>query len=221
MDKPADPKSTKPSAAGGPNRGDRPLPPLRPLRPGRYDDEEEKGSSKAQAAVGWIMLVATLALAGSLYVMIQRSTAQDKAKKAEAAKLAAEQARADSVLKHAQDSIAAWRSDSLAKIAPKVKPPAPGQASTAGGAEEPPPPPEHFGIDVGTFLSEDRANAEVAKLQGSTGLPVQVQPVTQDGVTSFRVVLGDFTSRGTADEKATELIVARSVREAKVIKLKR
>jgi hypothetical protein len=202
------------------------LPPLRPLRPSRFEeDEEEQGGSKAQAAIAWVMLAAILALGGGLYVMIQKSTAEEKAKKVEAAKVAAKQAEADSILKVQQDSLAAIsarRADSLAKLQPKK--PAPGATASAGatgGETAPPPPPSHFGIDIGTFLSEDRAKTEVEKLKGSTGLPVESQPVTADGVTTYRVVVGDFSSKATAEEKANELILSKAVREARVLKLKR
>ena len=44
--------------------------------------------------------------------------------------------------------------------------------------------------------------------------------MTEDGVTSYRVVLGEFDSRAAAEKKANDLIVAQTIREAKVFKLK-
>ena len=45
-------------------------------------------------------------------------------------------------------------------------------------------------------------------------------PVTEDGVTSYRVVMGDFTSKGDAEKKANELIAASQAREARVVPIK-
>jgi cell division protein FtsN len=201
---PEDPKSSEP-----------------PRRVKRYEDDEPPSESKSQALIAWVMLVVIAVLGTFLYFGFQKAKVEAKKKAEEATRLAAEQSRADSLQRAVDDSLRAVRADSLAKIAPK-KPaaPPPGATPTAGGAETPPPPEKHYGIDVGTYLSEDRANAEQAKIQAAASLSGKVMPVTEDGVTSYRVVMGDFTSKGDAEKKANELIAASQAREARVIPLK-
>ena len=215
-----------------PKRPDEPKPPggteyVSPrLRAKMYDDEdeEEKKSKSVQNIVALAMLVLVVGLGATLMVTMFRSREADKIKAAEQARVAAAEHAADSLRTHVEDSLRAYRADSLAKNAPKLaaKPPAgtaPGTTPDASAAATPPPEPSHYGIAVGTFLTQDRANQEQTKLQGSTGLGGSVAEVKQDGVTQYRVVIGDFTSKGDADKKANELIVAASVREARVIKL--
>ena len=219
MDKPEDPKQSP-----GPGPG-----PLRPLPSSRMDidDESVRRTSHASNVMAVVMLIAIVVLGTLFYVSVQRNKVAEKAKKEAADKAAAQQAAADSIAKHQQDSLFAARSDSLAKLeAKKPKKPAAaaGAAGTAAGGAAapatPPPPPTKYGIDVGTFLNEERANSEQSKLQSSTGLSGKVTPVTEDGVTSYRVILGEFSSKAEADKKANDLIVGQAVREAKVIKLK-
>jgi cell division protein FtsN len=196
------------------------------LRAKMYDDEDEeqKKSKSAQNLVALAMLVLVVGLGAALMAMMARGREADKLKAAEQARAAAAEHAADSLRTHVEDSLRAYRADSLAKNAPKVaaKPPA-GTAAGTGTASAtpaaPPPEPSHYGIAVGTFLTQDRANQEQTKLQGSTGLAGSVSEVKQDNVTQYRVVIGDFTDKKAAETKANELIVAASVREARVIKL--
>ena len=199
------------------------------LRAKMYDDDddaEQKKSKSVQNIVALAMLVLVVGLGAALMMTMARSREADKIKAAEQARVAAAEHAADSVRTHVEDSLRAYRADSLAKNAPKLaaKPPAgAGPGTTPGGtpaaAETPPPEPSHYGIAVGTFLTQDRANQEQTKLQGSTGLGGSVAEVKQDNVTQYRVVIGDFTDKKAAEKKANELIVAASVREARVIKL--
>lgn len=183
------------------------------------EDEEAKRSKATQNIVALVMLVLVVGLGAALIVMLQKGKAEDVAKKAaEAQRLAAEHA-ADSLNTHVQDSLRAVRADSLAKIAPKLPPRGATAAAGPGGEAAPPPEPTRYGIAVGTFMTQDRATQEQTKLAGSTGLAGSVSEVTQDNVTQYRVVIGDFTDRKEAEKKANELIVAASVREARVIKL--
>jgi len=193
------------------------------------DDEPDEGSgSKAANVIALVMLVAIVVLGTIFWTSLQRSKAEAKVKATQAAKLAAETARTDSLAKAYQDSIFAARADSTAKAEAKKPKPKPGTTPTAtanpGGQPTapaaPPPPPTKFGIDVGSFLSQDRANAEQGKLQTSTSLPARVVPTSEDGGTSYHVVIGEFTNRKDAEKKANDLIVAQTIREAKVTKLK-
>jgi cell division protein FtsN len=193
----------------------------------QFEDEPEEKGSNAANIVAIAMLLLIVVLGGIFFVSMQKSKAADKAAAAAAAKAAAAQAIADSLAKHQQDSLFAARTDSISKATPKKPKAAPAApaATGAGGATAaqpatPPPPASKFGIDVGTFLNQDRANAEQTKLQGSTGLTAKVTPVSEGGVTSYRVVLGEFTSKAEAEKKANDLIVAQTIREAHVIKLK-
>jgi len=197
----------------------------------QFEDEPEEKGSNASNIVAIAMLLLIVVLGGFFFISMQKSKAADKAAAAAAAKAAAAQAAADSLAKVEQDSLFAQnakaRADSIAKLPKRLRPPtaAAPAATTPGGATAaqpatPPPPASKFGIDVGTFLNQDRANAEQTKLQGSTGLTAKVTPVSEGGVTSYRVVLGEFTSKAEAEKKANDLIVAQTIREAHVIKLK-
>ena len=195
----------------------------------QFEDEPEEKGSNASNIVAIAMLLLIVVLGGFFFISMQKSKAEDKAKAAAAAKATAAQAVADSLAKAQQDSLFAQnaraRADSIAKLPKRLRPAAAPAATGAGGAtaaqpETPPPPAAKFGIDVGTFLNQDRANAEQTKLQDSTGLTAKVTPVSEGGVTSYRVVLGEFTSKAEAEKKANDLIVAQTIREAHVIKLK-
>jgi cytoskeletal protein RodZ len=196
-----------------------------------FDEEaEETSNSKMANIVGIVMLVATVVLGGLFWTSYQHSKSEEKAKAVAAAKAEAEQATVDSLAKARQDSTYAASQDSIKKYEdahpkPKTAPTtAPTATNTPGGAAggetAPAPPPSKFGIDVGSFLTQDRANSEQGKLQGSTSLPARVVPRSEDGGTAFHVVIGEFTNRKDAEKKANELIVAQVIREATVTKLK-
>lgn len=200
-----------------------------PKRRGKYDDEvEESGGSNAANIIGIVMLVGIVVLGGLFWTSLQRSKVEEKQKTDAAAKVAAETARADSISKAEQERIYAARADSLK--AEEAKHPKPktaattatptAQAQPGGQQATPPPPATKYGIDAGSFLSQDRAAAELTKLQGSTSLSGRVVPKSEDGGTSYHVVIGEFASRKDADKKAGELIVAATIHEATVTKLK-
>ena len=199
-----------------------------PKRRGKYDDDvEESGGSNAANIIGIVMLVGIVVLGGLFWTSLQRSKVEEKQKADSAAKVAAETARADSLSKAEQERIYAARADSLKAEEAKHPKPKTAAASTqtaqpqAGGDQAAPPPPaSKYGIDAGSFLSQDRANTELTKLQGSTSLSGRVVPKSEDGGTSYHVVIGEFTSRKDADKKAGELIVAATIHEATVTKLK-
>jgi cell division septation protein DedD len=76
-----------------------------------------------------------------------------------------------------------------------------------------------FGIIVGTFLNQDRANEESASLGAKSNLPAHVQSVTEDGTGVFRVVLGRFDDRGKAEQVASDLVGRGLINEARVTTL--
>jgi len=213
--------------------GDAPSDPVPPTLRGRMnleDETEQSSSSHLANILGIVMLVAIVVLGTLFWTSVQKDKAETKRKAAAAAKAAAEEARTDSLNKVVQDSLQKARADSIDAYnkkhpQPKPKPAAQPQAGAtpgAAGTEQaaPPPPPTKFGIDVGSFLTQDRANAEQTKLQAATSLPARVVPTTEDGGTSYHVVIGEFTSRKDAEKKANELIVGSKIQEAHVTKLK-
>lgn len=197
---------------------------------GMDDDFQIKEQSPVGMVVG-IVIVLALLVGGVMYM--QKASAARKAKQAvEDARLAAA-ARADSIRQaRSADSmrVAQAHADSIAAAnAPKPKPgakpaggataaAAPGAAAGATPAPAvPAAPPAHFGIDAGTFLSEDRANQEKDKLTAATKLSGRVVN-TETG--DFRVVLGDFSSKKEAMKKAAELAAGGQTREALVVAIK-
>lgn len=217
-----------------PKPGDSPSRPIPPTLRAKIDldeEAEEVSSSKAANVVGIVMLVAIVVLGGFFWTSFQRSKVEEKTKAVAAAKAAADEALVDSLSKVRADSIYAASQDSIKAYEakhPKPKTATPptasagagGAAAGGGAAAEPPPPPSKFGIDVGSYLTQDRASAEQGKLQGITSLPAQVVPKSEDGGTAYHVVIGEFTNRKDAEKKANELIVAQTIREATVTKLK-
>jgi len=76
-----------------------------------------------------------------------------------------------------------------------------------------------FGLAVGTFLNEDRANQERDKLAASSGQSVRVSSVTEDGGQVFQLVLGAYADRASAEKAASDLIRRGLVDEARVVPL--
>ena len=72
-----------------------------------------------------------------------------------------------------------------------------------------------FGLDVGTFLDEDRAKSELEKLSATTGLKGTV--ITRDDV--FHVVLGSFPTRAAAEKRAEALVSKSLVSQAESVSL--
>jgi cell division protein FtsN len=76
-----------------------------------------------------------------------------------------------------------------------------------------------FGIAVGTYLNEAHAIAERTSLTESTRLPSRVVTVAEDSVSMYRVVMGSFENRVSAERTASDLIRRGLVNEARVIPL--
>lgn len=204
---------------------------------GGDDDFEIKSGSPVGMIVG--IAVVVVALVGGVAWMHHNATIR-KAQQAAEARNAALAAAADS-LQHARaaDSLAKLTAaaDSVAALEAKKHPGAktapvaaatpgkpaagsPATAAAAGGpAATPAPaaPPQHFGIEAGTFMTEDRAKEEKDKLAAATKLDGKVE-TTASG--DFRVVLGDFGSKKAALKKAAELAAGGQTREATVVAIK-
>jgi hypothetical protein len=97
----------------------------------------------------------------------------------------------------------------------------PSRAASTGSAKKPAIVPSLFGIAVGTFLHEQRAAAQRTSVTESTGLPSQVITVIEDTVSMYRVVVGSFEDRVSAERTASDLVRRRLVNEARVIQLAR
>jgi cell division protein FtsN len=78
---------------------------------------------------------------------------------------------------------------------------------------------QRFGVAVGTYLNEERADQERVKLVASTSLPARVVTVTEDDVAMYRLVMGAFESRQSAERMASSLIERGLVDEARVVQL--
>ncbi len=107
------------------------------------------------------------------------------------------------------------------KPAATVKPAAPtGSSATTAAATpavaKPAAPKASFGISVGSFLAEERAASELARLSASTGVKGRVMP-TPDG--DYRVVLGSYPDKNAAENAAGDLIGSGKVDEARVVSL--
>ncbi|HET9328085.1 MAG TPA: SPOR domain-containing protein [Candidatus Eisenbacteria bacterium] len=128
---------------------------------------------------------------------------------------------ADSLAVIMRDSL---RADSIRTAAlPKPTPrpsAAPASAPSAGGATAAAPPPAEtrkYGLIVGEFIDEARANEVKDQLASSTSLPGRV--ISVDNGNAFRVILGSFDGRAAADRAAGDLSSKGLVSEARVTAL--
>jgi hypothetical protein len=150
----------------------------------------------------------------------------------------AAQARADSIAftklpKWKQRQIQAKKAQDAAKAAAAANPtPAAGAGAAAGGAaaggeaaaagtEAAPPPVETgpFGIDAGQFLDQAQANDKAAELKTATGLAAQVTTEGEGDAATYHVLLGKYSSRASAEAKASSLLGKAVVSQAIVVKL--
>jgi hypothetical protein len=180
------------------------------------DDWTPKAASPLPAIITAIVVIA-VAVGG---IMWWRSVAKkDAAVKAAAAAAAARAdslaslARAESlaVAAHAESLAVAARADSLARARARAR------AGGAGGEAENGTPTSGFGIAVGRYMDEERADSERDRLSAATGLAGMVAPTKEGGTTMYRVILGKFTSHESAERKATALADSSLVRQAIVV----
>ena len=102
-------------------------------------------------------------------------------------------------------------------------PPAGASATPASPAPKPPATKATsgtiYGIAIGNFLDEDRANQESARLSGLTSLPGHIVSYTDSGTPMFRVILGNFSDEAAAERAADRVLTRPGVREAHVVVL--
>lgn len=79
-----------------------------------------------------------------------------------------------------------------------------------------PSPAKGFGIVVGSYVFEEKAQSELTRLQGVTGLSGRVSPSATSG---FNVILGKFATKTAAERKATAFVDSSLVDQAQVIAL--
>lgn len=209
----------------------------------KLDDEEPGEPQEGPPAwIGIVLAVLVIVGGAGLFVAMRTGAAKQKADAERIAhdKMVAAQAESlANVAKVDSMRIANHLADSLAHIgkpaASPAKPPAPVASTTkpapkpttgaSAAAPKTPAPVEPvaakpaekgpFGLDVGTFLDEDRAKNELEKLSTATGLKGSV--ITKDDV--FHVVLGSFPSRAAADKRAEALVAKSLVSQAESISL--
>jgi len=197
------------------------------LREKLYEGQGKGRDSSHEQAPTW-MGPAVLGLLAVAVVVVVLGVMQSNAEKKRLAVIAhADSLRAaktaDSLAVIMRDSL---RADSIRIAAmPKPKPtPAPASASkpaASGGATAadvtPPPPTKKYGLIVGEFIDEARANEVKDQLTGSTSLPGRV--VAVDNGNAFRVILGSFDGKAAADKAAGDLSSKGLVSEARVTAL--
>jgi cell division protein FtsN len=196
----------------------------------------------------WIGLVLALLVIGGglgLFMTIRGSAAKEKVAAAERARLAAAAATAESIATAARADSMRARADSVAAATPssavqkpgakpagsappvaanRPTPPAGTSTPAGAGATTPPAPPKvvekgPFGLDVGTFLVEERASSEQARLSEATGLPGKVVTRNEDGGDAYHVVLGSFATRAAAEKRAEALVAKGQVNQARPVSL--
>jgi cell division septation protein DedD len=203
------------------------------LREKLMDSQETEWQPKSPSPWPWVIAAIVLVVGGVIGFMTMRSGAEKKRIADEAARA---KATADSLVAVARaESLAAvadtTRADSAAMTTPgaPARPPAstptatasrPSTPSTATPAQSAPAtaaPSSAYGVAIGQFLFEDRANSEKDRIATATGLQGIVRPVTEGGTTVYRVIIGSFDSRSAAQGKADELTAAGTVNEARVV----
>lgn len=106
------------------------------------------------------------------------------------------------------------------KPAAKPKPIAPASGGAGAGAAAAAPKETArgpYGIDAGSYIAEDRAGSEQARLATATGLAGRV--VSADDGT-FHVVLGSFASRAAAEKASDPLLAKGILSEARIVPIK-
>jgi cell division protein FtsN len=133
---------------------------------------------------------------------------------------------ADSMAAIQRDSLRAdsVRTAALPKPSPKPTPAAtasraPASTPSGGGAAAAAPaaPTRKYGLIVGEYIDEAKANEVKDKLTASTSLPGRV--ISVDNGNAFRVILGSFDGRAAAEKAAGELASKGDVNEARVTAL--
>lgn len=205
------------------------------LREKLMESQETEWQPKSPSPWPWVIAAIVIVVGGVIGFMNMRSGAEKK-RVAEAAAQA--KATADSLVAVARaESLAAivdtLRTDSVAAVPPASAPARPAPTTPAPTASRPSTPAtakpsptataapavpsSSFGVAIGQYLFEDRANSEKDRLATATGLSGVVKPITEGGATMYRVIIGSFDSRASAQAKADEWTAAGTVNEARVV----
>ena len=94
---------------------------------------------------------------------------------------------------------------------------APGTEAGDAGMQPAAAGPATYGIVVGTYMNEARASSERGKIREATKLASRVMTVTEDNVTMYRVVVGNYADRSAAEHAASDLVQRGLVEEARVV----
>ena len=208
---------------------------------GEPDDDQgpKQGSSPL---VGIILAVLVIGGGLGLFVTMRSGAAKEKVAAEEKARLAAAAATAESLASVAHaDSMRLAMADSTGAGAGAVAPggakpagatasapkptaaarPTPSSAGTPAAAPATPRVVEKgpFGLDVGTFIVEERASSEQARLAAATGLSGRVVTRNEDGGDVYHVVLGSFATRAAAEKRAETLVAKGQVNQARAVPL--
>ena len=190
-----------------------------------------------------------LAAAGGIFLIVHNAQVKAAAEKAAAAKVAAvqraqeladslaaaahadslaAQARADSIAfaklpKWKQKQILAKKAADAQKAAAAANPSAtPAAAAAAAPDTSAPAAPVEagpFGIDAGQFLDQQQANDKAAEFKTATGLAAIVTTEGEGDAATYHVLLGKYSSRASAEAKASSLLGKGLVPQAMVVKL--
>jgi sporulation related protein len=236
------PPGSKPPAPSSPSPAEQPW--ISPRLREKLGDPEP--GAPREGTPPWVGILLVLLVVGGgagLFVTMRSGAAKQKADAERIAAERAEQNRADSLASSAKiDSMRAVVAARAAadSASGKTKPPTTSAAAkpAAGGAtasRTPSTPPASggaatpvtpkvvekgpFGLDVGTFLAEDRANSELERLSAATGLKGRVVTRNEDGGDAYHVVLGSFPTRGAADKRAEALVGRSLVNQAQSVRL--
>jgi cell division septation protein DedD len=204
----------------------------------KLDEESDAPRQGGTPLVGLVLAVLVIGGGIGLFSAMRSGAAREKAEAAHREQLAAEAAAAESVANAARlDSMRAARADTSTRPGSATSKPASsahgpsasagassapkGGAETGGAPAAAPAPVEKgpFGLDVGTFLVEDRANSEQSRLSTSTGLAGKVVTMNEDGADVYHVVLGSFPTRAAAERKAGSLVTKGMVNQARTVPL--
>lgn len=195
-----------------------------------------------------ITAVVILLIVGGIAFLVHNGQVKAKAEAAAAAAAAAKQRASDladslAAVAHADSVTMAARADSIAfaklpkwkqkqilakKSADAAK--AAGGSTAAAGATGSTPAPDTsaaappvekgpFAIDAGQFLDQAQANDKAAEFKAATGLAAIVTTEGEGDAATFHVLLGKFSSRGSAEAKASGLLGKSLVSQATVVKM--
>jgi len=231
----------------GPNPPGPPEPPdktwISPRLRAKLDEPEEETPREGPPPwVGIVLAVLVIGGGAGLFTVMRSGAAKQKAEAEriarERAAVAAAESTANAARIDSMRAVAKAAADSLAKLG-KGQPAgaaagsrpassgatAPSRAAAAPTESEPaaaePAVVEKgpFGIDVGSFLAQERAASELAQLTTSTGLKGSVVAKDEGGGALYHVVLGSYSTRAAAVKRAESLFARGLVQQAVVVSL--